>query len=275
MADTIDVQDELLQELHQLRQRVSHSEELANQLQNSEAILRTIVSGTASTISGNFLQSLVCHLAAALEVPYAFITECADPVRLEIPKRVRTLAFWLGTEFGENFEYALTGTPCENVINGQSCCFHPDHIQSLFPTDQDLVKLEARSYIAVPLLDSVGKILGHLAVLDIKPMENQAHCEAILRIFAARAAAELERNQIEQEKEKLILELQDALTKIKTLRGLIPICASCKKIRDDQGAWNQLESYICEHTDAEFTHGICPPCARKLYPDLFDESEEI
>ncbi|GEM_PF-3889644 len=179
-----ETQDELLQELHQLRERVADSEKLATQLQNSEAVLRTIVAGTASTVSGHFLQSLVRNLAAALEVPYAFITECADPVRLKVPKRVRTLAFWLGTEFGENFEYALTGTPCENVIEGQSCCFHPDHIQALFPTDQDLVKLSARSYIAVPLVDSAENVLGHLAVLDVKPMDNQEHCEAILRIFA-------------------------------------------------------------------------------------------
>ena len=63
-------------------------------------------------------------------------------------------------------------------------------------------------------------------------------------------------------------ELQTALDTIKTLHGIIPICASCKKIRDDQGSWNQLETYISQHTDADFSHGICPECARKLYPDL-------
>jgi hypothetical protein len=62
-------------------------------------------------------------------------------------------------------------------------------------------------------------------------------------------------------------ELQTALDTIKTLHGIIPICASCKKIRDDRGSWNQLETYISEHTDAAFTHGICPDCARRLYPE--------
>lgn len=63
-------------------------------------------------------------------------------------------------------------------------------------------------------------------------------------------------------------ELRQALDQIKTLRGILPICANCKKIRNDQGYWKQVETYISEHTDALFTHGICPDCAKKLYPDL-------
>jgi DNA-binding response OmpR family regulator len=68
--------------------------------------------------------------------------------------------------------------------------------------------------------------------------------------------------------EKLNKELNEALSTIKTLHGILPICASCKKIRDDAGAWKQVESYIGEHTDAEFSHGICPDCAKKLYPEF-------
>ena len=79
------------------------------------------------------------------------------------------------------------------------------------------------------------------------------------------------RKQAEEEREKLIAELQDAVTKIKTLSGLLPICSSCKKIRDDQGYWNQIESYIRDHSEAEFTHSTCPKCAKKLYPELFQE----
>jgi PAS domain S-box-containing protein len=78
------------------------------------------------------------------------------------------------------------------------------------------------------------------------------------------------RKEIEADREKLIGKLQDALNKIKTLRGIIPICASCKKIRDDKGYWNQLESYIREHSEAVFSHGICPECTEKIYPDLND-----
>jgi PAS domain S-box-containing protein len=77
--------------------------------------------------------------------------------------------------------------------------------------------------------------------------------------------------QAQEAREELIAELQDALDKVKTLSGLLPICASCKKIRDDQGYWQQVDVYIQDHSDAEFSHGICPDCARKLYPDLFDK----
>ena len=80
-----------------------------------------------------------------------------------------------------------------------------------------------------------------------------------------------ERKKTEEEKEKLIAELQKALSAIKQLHGILPICSSCKKIRDDKGSWNQLESYIREHSEAEFSHGLCPDCAKRLYPDYYKE----
>lgn len=80
--------------------------------------------------------------------------------------------------------------------------------------------------------------------------------------------------KMEEERERLISELQEALKKVRTLSGLLPICASCKKIRDDKGYWNQLEIYIQEHTQAEFSHGLCPDCLKKLYPDIFPTIQE-
>ncbi len=91
-------------------------------------------------------------------------------------------------------------------------------------------------------------------------------------VTAFRDISDLKR--AEQEREKLITELQNALSEIKTLHGIIPICASCKKIRNDKGAWQQMESYISEHSSAEFSHGICLDCARRLYPDYFKGYEE-
>ncbi len=75
-----------------------------------------------------------------------------------------------------------------------------------------------------------------------------------------------ERKQAEAEREKLIVELREAFQKIKTLSGLLPICAGCKKIRNDQGYWQQIESFIGERSEAEFTHGLCPECLEKFYP---------
>lgn len=82
----------------------------------------------------------------------------------------------------------------------------------------------------------------------------------IMRDVSDRKAAETER-------ERLIHELRDALARVRTLSGLLPICASCKKIRDQQGAWHNLETYIRKNTEADFTHGICPDCRRTLYPE--------
>lgn len=78
-----------------------------------------------------------------------------------------------------------------------------------------------------------------------------------------------ERKQAEKEREKIILELQKALIEIKKLSGLLPICSSCKKIRNDEGYWEQIEGYIRDRSEAEFTHGICPDCTKKLYPDIY------
>jgi DNA repair exonuclease SbcCD ATPase subunit len=75
-----------------------------------------------------------------------------------------------------------------------------------------------------------------------------------------------------QAQEKLVAELNEALAKVKTLKGLLPLCSRCKKIRDDRGYWGSLETYISTHTDADFTHGLCPDCIREQFPE---EAEEI
>jgi len=82
------------------------------------------------------------------------------------------------------------------------------------------------------------------------------------------------RKRIEEERRKLTYDLQDALTKIKRLTGLLPICASCKKIRDDKGYWNELEAYISEHSEAEITHGFCPDCLKTLYGVVLEEDTD-
>jgi ABC-type amino acid transport substrate-binding protein len=91
---------------------------------------------------------------------------------------------------------------------------------------------------------------------------------ALSLFWNRRLAREIDkRRQTEGEREELIAQIQKALAEVKTLKGIVPICASCKKIRDDKGYWNQIESYIRDHSEAEFSHGICPECFKKLYPD--------
>jgi len=100
----------------------------------------------------------------------------------------------------------------------------------------------------------------------------------VLKPFELRdlhVAIEMARHQhaMDQERERLVAELQEAVAQVKTLRGLIPICMNCKKIRDDEGYWHQLEVYIRDHSEAEFSHGMCSECARKLYPDYFGDEK--
>ena len=83
----------------------------------------------------------------------------------------------------------------------------------------------------------------------------------------------MERKRAEAEREKLVGELQKALSEVKKLSGFLPICASCKKIKDDKGYWRQIEAYIRDHSEAEFSHGICPDCMKKLYGDILGEEE--
>src|SRR5271157_181478 len=80
-----------------------------------------------------------------------------------------------------------------------------------------------------------------------------------------------ERKQAEEERERLIIALRDALSKVKTLSGMLPICASCKKIRNDEGYWEQVETYITDHSGAEFTHGLGPDCAKRVYPEYYEK----
>ncbi len=97
-----------------------------------------------------------------------------------------------------------------------------------------------------PLLDSQERVAGALIVwFDIS-----------------------ERQRAAEEREELIHDLQEALAQVKTLRGMLPICSSCKKIRDDRGYWHSVETYVREHSEVEFTHGLCPDCLHRLYPDL-------
>jgi PAS domain S-box-containing protein len=168
------------------------SEDITERKQREEA-LQLIFEGTASKTGDEFFRSCVRYLAEVLSVRYTFLAEWAN----EAKTRVRTLAVWQGEDWGENFEYDLANHPCENVLAGKTC-YYPKAVRSLFPDDEALVELAAESYLGTPLIDPCGRVLGHLAVLDTKPMADDLIRELILRIFAARAGAELKRKQAEE-----------------------------------------------------------------------------
>jgi PAS domain S-box-containing protein len=180
---------------------------------DESAALRSIVEGTATHTGDRFFRTLVESLARVLGTHGAWVTEYLPESR-----RLRALAFWLGGEWIEDFEHAIDGTPCEAVVDGRRLVHIPDNALDLYPSDEPAREIGAVSYLGTPLLDIDGGVLGHLAVLDRRPMPAEPRAEALIRIFAARAAAELQRLRAEAEgrerEEKLTRFVDSALDAI-------------------------------------------------------------
>ena len=168
----------------------------------AETRLRAIVEGTASVTGKDFFRSMAQHLATAIPVRYAFVTECANLQRT----RARILAFWNGNDFTDEFEYEVAKTTCEAVYQGETC-FYAKELQRLFPEETALVELGGESYIGIPLLSAAGEFIGHLAVIDIAPMDLPRGLD-VLKIFAARAGAELERKRAEDDLRAALQEVE-------------------------------------------------------------------
>jgi PAS domain S-box-containing protein len=114
---------------------------------------------------------------------------------------------------------------------------------------------------------NTGETFPAEVLLSAMELDGKPVLQAVVRDITARKQSEAERDQ-------LIQDLHDALANVKSLSGLLPICAGCKKIRDDQGYWSQVESYIQKHSEARFSHSMCPDCMKKWYPDLVKDSPD-
>jgi PAS domain S-box-containing protein len=181
-------------ELAVLRTRLAQLErELAIQKWMGQAI-KTMAFGTASAVGQEFLQALLRQVCAVLKVRYVFVTEWL-PDRTD---RLRTVAGWCGDRAAEPMEYELSDTPCQEVFKDGEA-FFPCGVQQLFPQDEYLVTLDIESYMGVSLLDSAGRVTGHLCVMDVRPFQfDDIQGKTILRVFAARVAAELARLRVEE-----------------------------------------------------------------------------
>lgn len=222
-----------------------------------------------------YLKELVRNIGQTLESKYVFVGHAIAPEN----NSIQTDVVWAVDDYADNFTYSLKDTPCENLFSGKRVCVYPKGVAASFPQDELLIDMEVESYVGSPMLTSDGELSGIIVMLDDKPIEDVDFFTAILEFLAARIAAELQKYYIEEdlkrkvvektyELEKINQDLLNALAEIKTLRGIIPICSDCKKIRDDQGFWQQVESYVTKHTDVSFSHGICPECMKKYYEDL-------
>jgi diguanylate cyclase (GGDEF)-like protein/PAS domain S-box-containing protein len=153
-----------------------------------ERLVQDIARGVGSEVGESFFRSLVGHLAQALEADLAFVGEL-DAERRD---RVRTIAANAAGRTAPDFEYLLEGSPCETII-GREVCAYPKGVASLFPRDRALAEKGIEAYVGAPLADSHGRALGLIAVLFRRPLGDTALAQNLLRIFAARASAEMER----------------------------------------------------------------------------------
>ena len=178
-------------------------------------VVWAVTDGTALATGAEFFPALVRNLANALKVPYAFVAECTDRTKT----RVRTLAFWNRDRLIDNVEYNLGGTPCELAIAGE-VSDHPSRLQTRFPEDHDLVALGAESYLGLPILGTSGEVLGHLAILDVRPMQDDDVRALLLRTFASRAGMELERLRASEEIASLNRRLAVAADRARSLLAI-------------------------------------------------------
>jgi PAS domain-containing protein len=172
-----------------------------------ENALREIVEGTATETGETFFDGLVKHLARAIDTKCAWVTEWLEPQR-----RLGALSFWVGDGFYANFEHAIAGTPREPVIENRRLIHVPEGVLDVYAHDPSLEALGVVRYLGMPLLDTDGGILGHLAILHDAPMAEDERVTGIFNIFAGRAAAEL--REREPKLSRLIESATDSIVEI-------------------------------------------------------------
>jgi PAS domain S-box-containing protein len=174
-----------------MMQNGKEAERVLMELKEDEA-LKAILEGTARVTGEHFFEALVTNLAKALNTHGAWVTEYLPEKHL-----FRAIAFWLGGQMFRNYEMKIEGSPCEVVLQKLQLVHYRDDVQELFGNDKDVQDIGAVSYMGVPLLDANGEVLGHMAVVDRNPMPAKPRFQATFEIFAARAAAELQRLRAE------------------------------------------------------------------------------
>jgi len=220
----------------------------------------TSVSNRVSQLTGALLgkwQNVVDIVAELLAVPAGLIMRCQGD---EIEVLVASASPGNPYHPGEKEALPGSGLYCETVIKTRQMLLVPNALQDEKWRNNPDIKLGMISYLGYPIFLPQGEVFGTICVLDIKGNTYSETYKKLLLQFKELIEAYLQ----------LLFttaSLQDALIQVKTLQGMLPICAHCKKIRDDQGSWQQLEAYISQRSGAKFSHGVCPDCLREYYPD--------
>ena len=228
-----------------------------------DVALRKILEGTATETGEQFFKALVENLAAALNTHGAWVTEYFPESR-----RLKALAFWMGGQWLKDWEMVVNGTPCERVID-ERCLIHiPDNLLEIYAEDPDVQAVGAASYMGMPLLDLDGKILGHLAVLDLRPMPAEPRAQALFQIFAARAAAELRRMRAEAQ----VREREQKLGRLvgSAMDAIIELDQHLKINQVNPAAEKVLGASAMLLTGQTFTHFLAPDSREKLARLIID-----
>jgi hypothetical protein len=164
-----------------------------------------------------------------------------------------------------------SGLYCETVIQSRNKLLVPNALLDKKWKNNPDIKLNMISYLGYPILLPNGHPFGTICVLDDKENSFTLTYQSLILNLRDTIQGHLEllfMNHVLGEENK---KLQDYISEIKTLRAILPICSKCKKIRDDEGYWHEVESYISAHSETLFSHSICPECARSLYPEFLDD----
>ena len=221
----------------------------------AEQALRDLVAGTG-VIGEEFFPAYVRHVAAALDVHCASVAEVTD----EQNARLRTLAVWVGQRCEKNYEYEVADAPCGQVVREEKLFYCREGVQEQFPECRSLGDLSAVSYMGAPLFDSTGRLIGSLCIIDDKPLDDERRARSILEIFAARAAAEIERKRAED----ALRESEERLARAEK-SSLVMVTHA-----DLEGRWLKVPPTLCEllgYSEGELLGGYSKEVT---HPDDFD-----
>lgn len=209
-------------------------------------------------------QSIVDLMAEIIDIPVGLIMRAAGKdVEVLLSSQTQGNPY----HAGEKEQLWGSGLYCEAVIQTMDKLLVPNALASPEWDQNPDLKLNMIAYLGLPIRLPDGKAFGTICVLDNKENAFGSKAETLLaklRDILESNLAMVYMNHVLEEKNR---GLMDYINEIKTLRGLIPICAKCKKIRDSDDYWHAIEDYISQHTQAQFTHSLCPECIDDLYPD--------
>jgi PAS domain S-box-containing protein len=221
------------------------------------AALRSILEGTAKETGERFFAALVENLAKALKTHGAWVTEYFEESR-----KLRALAFWMDDRWIENFEFDIAGTPCEQVIKTADLVHFPDKLIELYPNSPAIKAARAVSYLGIALKDVDNRILGHLAVIDRRPIPGEFGVLALFNIFAARATAEMQRLRAE----KQVVEREEKLRRLfdSAMDAVIEFDENLKVTRMNPAAEQAFHGDTQQVIAGDFGKLISEPSEKKL-----------